>query len=143
MLEFHAFAWHRLLISSRVECPSETVGGQVSPTSGHEGDRVGIARLHSACGHCGLLPLRLGNAVCGTEKLGLFGEWQLRAVCTGTGLAARSPDSVRRRALPGTGSSLRTDPLFESLVIRPAALVSSKPPSDGMRVESYACTDAE
>ena len=28
-LEFHGFAQHRLLISSRIECRSETVGGQM------------------------------------------------------------------------------------------------------------------
>jgi hypothetical protein len=29
MLEFHVFAQHRLLISSRIACPSETVSGQM------------------------------------------------------------------------------------------------------------------
>lgn len=37
-------------------------------------------RVRSLC----LLPLRLGNPLPGTEKLRLFGEWQLRAVCSGT-----------------------------------------------------------
>ena len=29
MLEFHGFAQHRLLISSRIACPSETFAGQM------------------------------------------------------------------------------------------------------------------
>ena len=46
-------------------------------------------------------------------------------------------------ALPGTPSSLSTDPLFESFFTDSLVLVSSEPPSDGVRVETHAGADAE
>jgi D-arabinose 1-dehydrogenase-like Zn-dependent alcohol dehydrogenase len=50
-----------------------------------EGDRVGIAWLHSACGHCDFCLGWVGNAVRATAQFRLLGGWLLRAICTGEG----------------------------------------------------------
>ena len=40
MLEFHVFAKHRLLMSSRLACASETVAGQMPFAFGNSGSPV-------------------------------------------------------------------------------------------------------
>ena len=46
-----------------------------------ERDRVGIAWLHSACGHLRVLSIWMGNSVSPTTELRVFREWQLRRIC--------------------------------------------------------------